>query len=45
MEKLKDFFAWCIAGAIASFILISFLVGSLWSINTLVEIVCNIFGV
>ena len=45
MRKLKEVYEWCVAGVVVGFIGTSFLIGSLWIINTLVETVCSIFGV
>lgn len=45
MKKLKDIYDWCVASAIVGFIGSSFLVGSLWTINVLIETICSIFGV
>lgn len=45
MEKLKEFYEWCVAGVIVGFVGTSFLVGSLWTICSIVEKICSIFGV
>lgn len=45
MRKMKEIYEWCVAGAIVGFVGVSFIVGSLWTINVLVETICSIFGV
>lgn len=42
MRKLKNFFDWCVAGTIVGFVGVSFIIGAIWTICSIVEKIASI---